>query len=112
MRAFEWLAHAEVDSNWRATRSCHCQSKVAEHGSWSVLIESHIAYTDRALLLIGPGMTLEIIVEGVVTAIEILHLIVFFEAANDNGHSVQHGPNQCVGWAVRFPCGNEFRKTF
>jgi hypothetical protein len=47
----------------------------------------------------------------VVTAIEILHHIVFFEAAKDNGHSAPHGTNQGVGRAVRFPCGNEFGKT-
>ena len=87
------------------------QGKVAEHGSRSVLIESHIAYTDRALLLIGPGMTPEIIVEGVVTAIEILHLIMFFEAANDNAHSVPHSPNQGIRRTVRFRCRYEFSKT-
>jgi hypothetical protein len=92
--------------------ACHGQGKVAEHGSWSVLIESHIAYTDRALLLIGPGMTLEIVVEGVVTTIEILHLIVLFEAANDNGHSAPHSANQSIRRAVRFPCSYEFSKTF
>ena len=70
------------------------------------------ADTERALLLIGPGMTLEIIVEGVVTAVEILHLIMFFEAANDDGHSVPHRPNQGIGWPVRFPCRYEFSKTF
>src|SRR5580658_781640 len=88
------------------------KGKVAQHCSRSLLIESHIAYTDRALLLIGPGMTLEIVVEGVVTAIEILHLIVFFEAANDNAHSVAHSPNQGIRRAVRFPGRYEFSKTF
>ena len=57
-------------------------------------------------------MTFDIIVEGVVTAIEILHLIVFFEAANDNGHSVLHSPNQGISRAVRFPGGYEFSQTF
>ncbi len=79
-------------------------SPVAQHCSRGVLIESHVAYTDRALLLISPGMTLEVIVESVVAAIEILHAIVFFEAANDNGHSVPHSPNQGIRRAVRFPC--------
>src|SRR5271163_3094637 len=95
-----------------ARHTCHRQSKVAEHGARSVLIESHIAYTDGALLLIGPGMTLEIVIEGVVTAIEILHLIVFFEAANDDGHSVPHSPNQSIRRAVRIPGRYEFSKTF
>src|SRR6202034_1640520 len=79
------------------------KGKVAKHGSRSVLIESHIAYTDRALLLIGAGMTLEIVVEGVVTAIEILHLILFFVATNDNRHSVPHSPNQSIRSASRSP---------
>jgi hypothetical protein len=56
-------------------------------------------------------MKLEIIVEGLVTAIEILHLIVFFEAANDNGQSVPHSPNQGIGRAFRLPRGNEFSET-
>jgi hypothetical protein len=30
-------------------------------------------------------MTLQVIIEGVVTALEVLYLIAFFEAANDNG---------------------------
>jgi hypothetical protein len=65
----------------------------------------------RARVLIGPGVTLEIVVEGVATTIEILHLIVFFEAANDDGHSVPHSPNQNIGWAVRFARRYEFSKT-
>jgi len=56
-------------------------------------------------------MTLEVIVEGVVTAIEILHVIVFFEAANDNGHSIPYSPNQGLGRAVCFARGYEFSKT-
>ena len=60
-----------------ARHACHRQGKIAEHRSWSDLIDSHMAYADRALNLIGPGMAFEVIVEGAVTAIEILRLIVF-----------------------------------
>src|ERR1700675_1597142 len=71
-----------------------------------------MTYTDRVFLLIGPGMALQVIVEGVVTAIEILHLIMFFEAANDNAHSVPHSPNQGIRRAVRLRSRYEFSKTF
>jgi hypothetical protein len=57
-------------------------------------------------------VTLEAIVEGFVTAIEILDNIQFFEAANDNCHSVPQPPNQGIGRVVRFPRGNEFSETF
>jgi hypothetical protein len=57
-------------------------------------------------------MTLEVVVERVVTAIEILHLIVFFKAANDDRHSVPHSPNQSIGRAARFTLRYEPSKTF
>ena len=83
-------------------------------GKLSTVIDriEHGHHVYRAYWKNGPGMTPEIIVEGVVTAIEILHLIVFFEAANNNGHSVPHSPNQGIRRTVRFRCGYEFSKTF
>jgi DNA-binding PadR family transcriptional regulator len=44
-----------------------------------------------------------VVVEKLISAIEILHLIVFFEAANDDGHSVPHSPNKGNGGLVPFP---------
>ena len=67
-------------------------------GAWRVLIESGITYADRALLLIGPGMAFEVIVEGVVVAIEILHLIVLFEAANDRPYLNHQRIWRPAGW--------------
>src|SRR5438045_523549 len=83
------------------------EGKIAEHRSRIVLIERHVAYA---------GVTAEIIVERVDTAIEIIYLIEFFEAADDNGHSVghsvPHGPNQSVGRMAGLACRYQFSKTF
>ena len=85
-----------------ARQTCRREGKIAEHRIWCALINSHIADADQALLLIGPGVALQVVIERLVPAFEALHAVVLFEAPNDNSHSIPHGPNKGFGGVVRF----------
>src|SRR5579863_5544642 len=66
---------------------------------------------DRPFLLIGPGVPLEVIVEGLISTIEVLYIVEFFEATDRDGQlSVPHGPNEGFGRLGRLP-RREFRET-
>jgi hypothetical protein len=56
-------------------------------------------------LLILPGVALQIIVEPIITAIEMPGLVVFFETTNKNGHSASEGTNERIRGASWFPRG-------
>lgn len=63
-------------------------------------------------MLIFPGMAFEVIVEGVVAAIEIFDLVVLLKTANNDAHSIAHSANQGFCRAIRLLRGCEFSQTF
>src|SRR5260370_36574833 len=75
----------------------HCKSKVPEHRPWRRLVDRHIRDSDRAFLLVRPRVALKIIVQRFVATVEAVHLIAFFETANQDGHSVPHRPDESLG---------------
>jgi hypothetical protein len=53
----------------------------------SRLKDGHVSYTDGTLLLIRPGVALEIIVERLIATVERLDFALLFETTDENGHS-------------------------
>ena len=49
-----------------------------------------------------PGMTLEIVVERLIAAIESRDLILLFNPAYENGHSASHCPDESFRWISGF----------
>ena len=46
----------------------------------------HVGYANRTLLLVVPRMAFQIVVQRLVPAIEAIHVVIMFQAANDGGH--------------------------
>src|SRR5712691_7380148 len=86
----------------RAER-CRRQRKVSNHAAGSRFIDRYIRHTDRALLLILPGVALQIIVEPMITAIEMPGLVVLFKTTDKNGHSASEGSTERIRGAGWFP---------
>ena len=76
--------------------------KITEDRSRSALVDGDVGHANRALLLIAPCVALQVVVEGFVAAIEVPDLVAFFEAANNNGHSVPQSPHQRLRRRIRF----------
>ena len=74
------------------------QCEVAQNRTRCGFLKSNIGDADRTLLLVRPGMALQVIVEGFILTIEVLYIVEFFKATDRDGQlSVPHGPNEGFG---------------
>jgi len=69
-----------------------------------------IRHADRDLLLISPRVALQITVERLISTIEVLNLIEFFEKTDSYRPLLPHDPNEGVGGFGR-PPGSKFREA-
>ena len=67
------------------------ESEVSKHGARSCLVGRDIRHTDRAFLLVRPGMSSKIIIERLILTVEKFDLVRLFETADEYGHSASHG---------------------
>ncbi len=68
------------------------QREVAQHGAGRGFVYRDIRHADRHFLLIRPRMALQIIVERLVSTIEVLYFIGFFETTNRDCHAIASWP--------------------
>jgi len=78
--------------------TCRREREISNRADWSRFIDRHISHTDGALLLIRPGMALQIIVERLVATVERLDFVLLFETTDENGHSASHCSDEGFRW--------------